>query len=228
MARISASTSWLLACVALAGAQELLTPGEQVLRELRSSLDKTDTARTVALLAEVGGLYRYPASPAEAAALLKLAGEASRAKDNDIVVAALRALAGTGARGAGDHVVRHLKSAKGPKPVTLAALRAAGRLRLAALVPDLLKLAQKSPDLTVADQAFAALGEFCRAETALRRQVVEKVLGVCQSLSRRRARWNRLRAPGLRALQRLVGRRMNSVQHFTDWWKAVKDEKDPF
>ena len=49
-----------------------------------------------------------------------------------------------------------------------------------------------------------------------------------QSLSRQRQPWRRPRAPGLRALQRLLGRRMNSVQHFTDWWEAVKDNPDPF
>lgn len=224
-------TSALLLLVCVAGAEDLLTPGEQVQRELAAALGAQDHERTVLLLAEVGGLCRYPASPAEAQALVRLAGEASRAKEPTVVVAALAALAKSGMRQAAPHVEKFLRGAKPPKGqerIALAAVHAAGRLRVAELVPDLLKLAQKSSDLTVADQAFDALGEFCRSERALRKQVTEKVLSACNSLRRQRARWRRLRAPGLRALQRLMNRRLNSVPHFQDWWKAVKDRKDPF
>jgi hypothetical protein len=110
----------------------------------------------------------------------------------------------------------------------VAAVQAAGRLRLPAHVPALSKLAHKCPDLTVAEQALRALGEFRAAGRALRKSVTGKVLEVCESLRRRRSRWRRLRAPGLRALQRLTGRRLNRVSQFADWWAYAKTLSDPF
>ena len=110
----------------------------------------------------------------------------------------------------------------------LAAVQAAGRLRAQSLVPRLRELARKSANMTVADQAFMALSEFCRAPIPVRKKVTEGVLADCQSLTRNKRRWRRLRAPGLRALQRLIGRRMNSVGQFAAWWKVAKTRKDPF
>ncbi|MHC4579016.1 MAG: HEAT repeat domain-containing protein [Planctomycetota bacterium] len=213
---------------AVALAQELLTPGEQVLRELGDALVAADEERSVRLLAEVAELYRYPASPAEAAALLKLAGAATRAESPAVAAAALRTLGRSGAPAAMAHVeplLRTVKPPPGRERVMLAAVEAAGRLRPPALVPALLRLAQKCPDLTIAGQALAALGEFHRAETSLRLQVAGKVLDLCQAARRRRARWQRLRAQGLRALQRLMGRKLNSVPQFTDWWRHARKKK---
>jgi len=107
-------------------------------------------------------------------------------------------------------------------------VQAAGRLRVPALVTPLLKLAKGSPDNTIAERAFFALGEYCKSEVAQRKSVTNRTLDVVQQVSRRRARWRRLRAPALRALQRLIGRRMNTVVQFTDYWKTVKDKRDPF
>lgn len=221
----------LLLALPAISADELLTPGEQVQRELRAALAAGDEDAAVALLAEVGGLYRYPASPAEAEALLRLAAEAARAPSSRIAVAALRALGDTGSHKAAAHIepfLRGLKPASGQKGRMVAAVQAAGRLRVPALVTPLLKLAKGSSDLTIAEQAFFALGEYAASDVALRKSVAERVLDVCTYVSRRRGRWRRLRAPGLRALQQLIGRRLNTVTMFTDWWKVAKDRKDPF
>jgi len=226
-----AGTCAVLLFAAPAAAQELRTPGEQVLEELSRALAAGDDARAASLVAEAGELYRWPASPEEAEALLRAAGEASRAKSPRVAAAAVRALGRTGAPAAAAYVERFLRAAKaapGEEEATLAAIEAAGRLRAAVLVPALQRLAKDSPDLVLADQALLALGEFCGAERSVRKGVTDKVLDLCQTLSRRRARWDRLRAPGLRALQRLVGRRMNTVGQFTDWWRHARGQPDPF
>ena len=215
--------------IAAAGAQELLTPGEQVIRELRAALDKPDDARAAALLFELGEIYRYPASEAEAASLLALAVEAARSKRPRVVVAALEALAETGAPAARTHLEPFLRTVrKGEERIVLAAVRAAGRLRAPSLIPYLLHLGKGSPDLTIADQALRALGAFCKSDAAIRRRVTRETLALCQSLARKRGRWNRLRAPGLRALQRLTARKLNSLQMFSDWWRQAKTRKNPF
>ena len=222
----------LFACaVAVAADEPLRTPGEQVLHALRGALGRSDDAAAVALLREVGGLVRYPASPKEAAALLKVAGEASKSKRVPVVIAALGALGDTRAAAAAVHVEPFLRAAKpapGEEKIMVAAVRAAGRLRASVAIPALIKLASKSPDVTIADQSFGALGEFCGADDALRKNVTNKVLAACQLLSRKRSKWNRLRAPGLRALQRLTGRKLNTVTQFTDWWRHAKTLKHPF
>jgi hypothetical protein len=223
----------ILALLALpaSAADELLTPGEQVQRELRAALAARNEDRAVALLAEVGGLYRYPASEAEAEALLRLAAEAARVRSSRIAVAALRALGETGSRKAAAHVepfLRDLKPAAGEEARMVAAIQAAGQLREPGLVTPLLKLAKGSSDLVVAEQAFFALGEYAATDVALRKSVADRTLAVCEQASRRRGRWRRLRAPGLRALQQLIGRRLNSVTMFEIWWKVAKDRKDPF
>jgi hypothetical protein len=227
----SAALVFLLLGAASLPAQELLTPGEQVLRELRAALAAGQAEPCIALLGEIGELARYPASAAEAAALLRAAADATRDKNQTVVVAALRALGATGVPAAGAHIEPFLRAAKPPagqEAAMAAAVRAAGRLRLAAHVPALLKLAHKCPDLTVAEQALHALGGFCAAAAGSRKHVTGKVLEVCQSLSRRRARWRRLRAPGLRALQRLTGRKLNRVDQFAAWWSYAKTLRDPF
>ncbi len=223
--------AFVLLASASVPAQELLTPGEQVLRELRAARTAGETDRCVALLGEIGALYRYPASADEAAALLRAAAEATRHPDQAVVVAALGALGATGAPAAGAFVepfLRMARPAAGQEQAMVAAVRAAGRLRLQAHVAALLKLAHKCPDLTIAEQALHALGGFCTAGTAQRKQVTGKVLDLCQSLRRRHARWRRLRAPGLRALQRLTGRRLNRVSQFADWWGYAKTLREPF
>jgi len=211
--------------------EELLTPGEQLLRGLERALAEKDHERCVALLGEIGDLYRWPASAEEAEALLEMAGRAARADEPRVVVAALRALGRTGAKDAGAMVERFLRKSRpapGEKPIMLAAVRAAGDLRAFLAVPALLRLAQSGPDMTVADEAFFALGGFCEADADVRERVTDQVLRVCQLVSKRRARWTRLRAPGLRALQRLTGRKLNTVGQFTDWWRYAKTKADPF
>jgi hypothetical protein len=95
-------------------------------------------------------------------------------------------------------------------------------------VAPLVKLATKSSHLTVAEQAFLALGEWCREPDGARKQAVEKVLSAANSTRRQRSRWNRLRAPALRALQRLCGRKLNSYDMFLAWWKHAKTTRKPF
>jgi hypothetical protein len=207
-----------------ASSQELQTPGEQVLAELRAALRADDAKAATRLLGEVGGLYRYPASRQEAAALLELAGRAANHKDKAIASAALRALGDTRAPTAVEWI-KPLLRAKDPR--ALAAVQAAGRLRAAALVAPLADLA-KASDLVLAGQAYLALGEYADAATDLRKRVAEKTLALCGSAERNRKRWRHLRAPGLRALQRLMGRRLNRVEQFEDWWKFARAKRDPW
>jgi hypothetical protein len=231
MARPFAALAFVLLASVSLPAQELLTPGEQVLRDLRVALKAGKVEQCVALLGEVGELHRFPASADEAKALLRAAADATRDRNQTVVVAALGALGATGAPAAGAHIEPFLRAARpaaGQERAMVAAVRAAGSLRLQAHVPALLKLAHKCPDLTVAEQALHALGGYCASASAPRKQVTGKVLDVCQSLRRRRARWRRLRAPGLRALQRLTGRKLNRVGQFADWWAYAKTLRDPF
>jgi hypothetical protein len=221
-----------VSCELSAAAEELLTPGEQVLRELRLALSLGRSEEAVRLLAEVGGLVRYPASPKEALALVELSGKATARKHGQAVnLGALRALGEAERPEGAPFLVPFLQSVK-PRPedreLVFAALRSAGLVRSPRLVARLVELARKSPDLTLADQALMALSEYRSAPVDLRRRVTDKVLEICQSTSRRSLRWARLQAPGLRALQRLIGRRLNSVPMFQAWWKAVRDRKDPF
>ena len=201
------------------------------MKELASAVEGGETATAVRLLGQVGELYRYPASPEEAEALLRAAGAATRARDPAVQTAALRAVGRTGAAAGASYVEPFLRSVNvegGDQPVVLAAVEAAGRLSPPALVPPLLKLAQKSPNITLAAESFVALGRYRDAPVELRKHVAGKVLEVCEYVSRRQARWRRLRASGLRALQQLMGRKLNSVQMFTDWWRLAKTRKDPF
>ena len=234
--RSTCVASALLACLAVASAQDLLTPGEQVLHELDDALTGAvdgargdvdgNVDRSVALLQEVGALYRFPASRDEAAALLKLAGRATRSKHAVVVKAALVALGETGAKDAAEFIDPFLRT--GDAGLMAAAVRAAGRLQLRSHIPALLKLAQKGGDLVIADQAFVALGEYCAAPIAVRKGVTDKALAAVRSIRGNKKRWSRLRAPAIRCLQRLTGRRMNSVQMFAGWWKVAKARKDPF
>jgi hypothetical protein len=214
------SAARLLAAVlatAPLAAEELLTPGEQVMRELETALAVSDGPAAARLLAEVGEIFRHPASPEEARALLAAAGAATRSRIASVQAAALRAVGATGApEGAAlvEPFLRSLDVEKGAEPTVFAAVEAAGLLHPAPLVPALLRLAQGSPNLTLADQALVALGGYRDAPPDLRRQVAEKVLDLCDSMSRQRPRWQRLRAPGLRALQLLTGKKLNSVEMF--------------
>ncbi len=216
----------LLLCAALCAAEELATPGEQVCGALARALASGSEESAVALLDEVGGLYRFPASPDEAQALLRQTSEALRSPSARVQAAALDALGQTGAEAAAPIVEPYLRSPK-QDAIGFAALRAAGRIRAPLLAPGLLRVAARTEEPLLAEQALAALGDFCLAPAELRKQVVQRTLDLCDSLSRKRA-WDRLRAPGLRALQRLLGRRMNSVDQFADWWRAYRGEKDPF
>lgn len=226
----------LLLCCALvawpAFADEpLRTPGEQVLDALRDALAKGETARAEALLTEAGELYAWPASTRERDQLFEAIAAATRAPQPAVCCAALRALGATGSPKAAEQVepfLRELRTGADGESVAIAAVRAAGRLRHRSLVAPLVKLAQKSSHMTVADQALLALGEWCREPDAARKQVVEKVLSTTNSLRRDRRRWNRLRAPALRALQRLCDRKLNSYQMFLNWWKHAKTTRRPF
>ena len=220
----STFVSILALCASLYGG-DLLTPGEQVLKELRGALTAGDADAAKKLLTEVGGLYRYPASQHEARALLALAAEAARDKNPVIARAALQAVGATGAPEGAAVLKTHLRS---KSTLALAAVQAAGKLRHETLIPLLLDLAKTSADLTTADQALFALGEYCGATVDVRKRVTERVLPLCQSISRNSNRWRRLRGPGLRALQRLMARRLNSLQQFSDWWRFRKGSKDPF
>ncbi len=216
----------LLLAATLCRAQELKTPGEQVCIALARAVADGSEEAAVALLDEVGALYRFPASPEEAQALLRQASDALRSAHPRIQAAAVDALGQTGAEQAAALVEPLLRSPK-QDAVGYATLRAAGRIRAALLAPGLLRVAARTEEPLLAEQALAALGDFCRAPTELRKQVVQKTLDLCDSLSRKRG-WERLRAPSLRALQRLLGRRMNSVDQFADWWRAYRGEKEPF
>jgi hypothetical protein len=218
-----------LVAAGLAAAGDLQTPAEEVLFELRAALDGGDEARAEALLEEAGEIYRWPGSPEEAAALVGAAGEASRARSPRIAAAAVRALGRMEAPAAAAYVERFLRpGAEGGRVLVVAAIQAAGRIRAPVLVPALLRMAREEADLVLADQALLALGEYGTAEAEVRKGVADKTLDLCQVLSRHRERWDRLRAPGLRALQRLIGRRLNTVGQFTDWWRHARTLPDPF
>lgn len=220
----------LLALAAVAG-EPLRTPGEQVLDELRDGLAKGEQARVVALLAEAGELYAWPASNRERDQLFEAMVNGTRAPQAAIRCAALGALGRCGGSKAAEQVepfLRELKTGAENEAVAIAAIRASGRIRHRSLVAPLVKLAQKSSHLTVADQAFFALGEWRHEPDGVRKQVVEKVLSAANSIRRDRRRWNRLRAPALRALQRLCDRKLNSYGMFLDWWKHAKTTRTPF
>ncbi len=223
---------WLLLLAIIAPARgELLTPGEAVLKDLTKALAKDDQTTAIARLREIGDLYRYPASPAEAKRLLDAAAKAARSPRPRIAVAALRALGRTRSAAAAAHISAFLKAPSqipAGVPALVAAVQAAGRLRQSSLYPPLLRLAKSAGDKTVADQALFALGEFGRSDPTMRRKVFEQVLNLCPALMRGRARWRRLRAPTLRALQVLSGRRLNSVAMFRDWWRVAKERRNPF
>ena len=220
----------LLALPVLA-VEELKTPGEQVLDELRAALASGETGRAEALLTEAGELYAWPATKGERDRLFDALAAATRSDRPSIQCAALRALGATGAPKAAELVepfLRDLKTDAGGEAATIAAIQAAGQIRDRSLVAPLVKLATKSNQLTAADQAFLALGEWSRDSDSARKQVIEKVLSAANSTRRNRSRWNRLRAPALRALQRLCGRKLNSYEMFLDWWKHAKTLRKPF
>ncbi|MHC4952425.1 MAG: HEAT repeat domain-containing protein [Planctomycetota bacterium] len=219
---------FLLFCGA-AIADDLLTPGEEVLRELAEQAE--DERAMVALLREASDIYRYPAAPSEATALFGAVGKATRSKSAVVRVAALRALASMGDPKAAAFVepfLREMKPKPEERPALLTAIEAAGRLHVTTLVPPLLALAKSGQDPTVADQALLALGRFSVLPVRERKSLVDKVLALSKSLKRNRRRWRRLAAPALRSLQLLTGKKLNSVELFADWWKVARESKDPF
>jgi len=219
----------LLLLAAAAAADDLQTPGEQVQAELSAALAAGDAARAVPLVAEAAEIFLHPCTPAEAEALLALIGAASRAEDRAVAAAALHALGRTGAPGAAEHVEPFLRSVrKGEEKLVIAALEAAGRLASGNLIPNLLDMARDCPDLVVAEQALLALGGYARCDRDLRERAFREALQVAQLLSKRPQRWQRLQWPTLRALQRLSGKRLNSVDQFNDWWRHAKSRKNPF
>jgi hypothetical protein len=217
---------------ALAGgavAEELLTPGEQVHAELSAALSAADPARALPLLEEAADLYLNPCTPAEAEALLALLGSATRSPDVAIAAAAVAALGRTAAAPVAAIVEPLLKTPKkGEEKIVIAALGAAGKLAAPNLIPGLLDLGRDCPDLVASEQALLALGGYGRAGGEVRGRVFREVLQVAQLLSKRPQRWQRLKWPALRALQRLSGQRLNSVEQFADWWRVAKTRKDPF
>lgn len=208
----------LLLSLLLVRADDLETPGAEVLRELRAALDRNDAAAAKPLLFEAGEIARWPASPGEAADLLALLSEASRRKEAELAIEALRALGASEREEAAAHLEPFLR-AVAPKEeeerLAVAAVQAAGRLRAPALLAPLAKLAAKCESIPVAAQALFAMGEFGASPPALRREATARALETAQSLERAgRERWRRLRGPALRALQRLTGRKLNSLSQF--------------
>ncbi|HEX5135702.1 MAG TPA: hypothetical protein VFY93_01930 [Planctomycetota bacterium] len=217
----------LLAGVALA--EDLLTPGEQVAKELSAALTAEDATEAVPLIEEAADIYLQPCGAAEAASLLSLLGTAAKSAKKEIAAAALRALGRTGSAAAVPLVEPFLRAVKkGEEPLAIAAAEAAGRLAAGNLIPNLLDLGRDCPDLVVAEQALLALGGYVRAERDVRERAFREVLSVAQTLSKKPPRWQRLEWPCLRALQRLSGKRLNSVEQFADWWRVAKSRKEPF
>ncbi len=219
----------LAGLVAVAVAEDLRTPGEQVHAELSAALAATDAARAVPLLDEAADLHLHPCTSAEAEALLALMGAGTRSADRGIAAAALHALGRTGAPAAAAHVEPFLRVVKkGEEGLVIAAAEAAGRLAAGNLIPNLIDLGRDSPDLVVAEQALLALGGYAKAPRDVRERAFRETLQVAQLLSKRAQRWQRLQWPALRALQRLSGKRLNSVEQFSDWWRHAKARRDPF
>ena len=217
-------------------AQELRTPGEEVLEEIYAARALNDEAALAKSLREAGEIHRYPAGEREARALLDAVLPSLKARADQVVIAALDALARMAAEETGREIEPFLRSFKPGLPELpryLAALRAAAAVRAPVLVAPLLNVARKCEDITVAGQAWMALSSYHAAPPALRKQVVSKTLEAASALSRgqgraRRARRFALRPSALRALQLLVGRKLNSVEQFSDWWKIAKTRKDPW
>jgi len=227
--RSAARLVLLLGAVAAAG--ELLTPGEQLLAELAAARAAGDAARAVPLLRELVALHEWPASPAEGERLFQAAVDATRDPLPAIRSEALASLGAIGDPKAGDVVAEFLKEKAADateEGVVIAASRAAGRLRIASLIPPLLRLAQESRNAVVAEQALFALGEFAASGDSTRKNVIDRILPLAQALSRQRERWIRLRAPALRCLQQVTGKRLNSLQQFADWWKWARTQREPF
>ena len=226
----------VLVCAGSLPAQELRTPGEEVLEEIYAARVLNDEAALAKSLREAGEIHRYPASEQEARALLEAVLPSLRARTDLVVIAALDALTRIAAEDTGREIEPFLRTFKpelSELPRYLAALRAAAAVRAPVLVAPLLNVARKCDDITVAGQALMALSSYHLAPPALRRQVVSKTLEAASSLSRgqgraRRARWFALRPSALRALQLLVGRKLNSVDQFSDWWKIAKTKEDPW
>ncbi len=217
------------------GAMELRTPVEEALVELGAAQREGDAAAAARLLAELGELHAFTASDAERHAIVAALGEGAKSRDRTAATAALRGLGATGSEEAVAHLEPFLRSlvvVAEELPLRIEAVRAAGALHAPSLLMPLLHLARKCEETTVAEQAFLALGDYCRAAVPLRAQAVAKVLeaGIAleRASGREAVRARRLRAPMLRALQRLVGRPLNSTEQFADWWAAVKERKDPF
>ena len=226
--------SLLLFLATLVSAEELRTPGEEVLAALAEASDSEARdweASTVLLLREASDVYRYPASEKEAAALFAAIGAATRSKSRKVQVAALRALGSMRNPKAAVFIEPFLRE-KNPKPeerdALFTAIDATGRLRIGSLIPSLLALAKGGKDPTVADLALLAIGRFAESNSRERKALIEKTLALARSLQRNKRRWNRLRAPALRCLQMLTGQRLNSVDLFADWWKVAKEARDPF
>ncbi len=221
----------LLGICAWVTAQDLRTPGEEVLAGIKQALREARSEEAVKLLGEVGGLYRYPASPEEAKALLQAAGDAARARDPAVAKAALRALGETRSPDAGQHIeplLRQLKPTPQQRELALAALWAAARTPSSVLVQPLVAQARKGYDLTLAEEAFKALGGFHAAPPDLRARVADQLLTTALLVSRKSQRWRRLRAPALMALQQVIGRPLNNVRQFTEWWAVARNRADPF
>jgi hypothetical protein len=217
----------LLSLLCVAGvlpAEDLLTPGEQVQKELTAALAANDAPRATPLVEEAADLYLHPCSKTEADALLALLGTASRSADKNVTAAALHALGRTRAAAAASFVEPFLRSVKKGEEGLVIAAAAAGPN----LIPNLIDLGRDGQDLVVAEQALLALGGYVRAASDVRQRAFREVLQVAQLLVKRGPRWQRLEWPTLRALQRISGKRLNSVEEFSDWWRVAKSRKDPF
>jgi HEAT repeat protein len=211
------------ALLLLLSAADLETPGEEVARELREALARGDAAVARPLLEEAGEIARWPASPKEARGLVDLLAEASKSKDPAVAAAAVRALGRSGHEAAAAPLLELLapqNPAGDAETLAIVAVQAAGRLRAAPLLAPLARLATKCESANVAAQALLALGDYSLAAPDLRREATAKALEAAQSIERAgRDRWRRLRGPSLRALQRLAGRKLNSLSQFEAFLK---------
>ncbi|MEE8107030.1 MAG: hypothetical protein V3T86_15955 [Planctomycetota bacterium] len=233
--RIGAS-AFLLASLTCVFGEELETPGEEVLREIAESSGAGRYAKWAGLLNEAADLHAHPASAAEAEALRQAAAAALATKSERVLLAAIRAV------GRMRHVavdkeiavmLRPLKPTGVETERLLAAIEAAGRMHTPPLLTPLSKQARQGEHMVAAEQAWKAIGAYERTPTDLRRAAADKALEGAESLARgsgkkKRARWRRLRAPALRTLQRLIGRKLNTVAQFADWWRIARKQEDPW
>jgi len=233
--RIAASAFFLIWLPCLYG-EELETPGQEVLREIAESSAAGRNAKWAGLLNEAADLHAYPASAGEAEALRHAAATALAAESERVLLAAIRAVGRMRHLAVDKEIAVFLRPLKPSGVETerlLAAIEAAARMHTPALLAPLSRQARQGEHMVVAEQAWKAIGAYEMAPMESRRAATDTALQGAESLARgsgkkKRARWRRLRAPALRALQRLIGRKLNTVAQFGDWWRIARKRDDPW